>query len=175
MEVGVGQNPKTGKVEMYKEYWTSPVVTGKTHLMPCMVAKAITPQHHHETQQASLQNGNGGLIIRIGDFCQGIMQQQSGGHEGGPMIADAVLVERWTRAVMHAGEKSSTTAMEEQSNTAASSGWVQDWRSNTPPDTGISMPCTWVVDDDRKVGDEIVVKGTTWAIVEASSTRHEDV
>ena len=175
IEVGMMQNPKTGKVEMYKEYWTSPNVTGKLQLGPCVVAKAMPPQNNYETEQTPSQNGSGGLIIRIGNYCQGIMLQQSGGHKGRPMVADTVLVERWTRGLVHAGENSSTSATQEQYSTATSSGWDQDWRGNTPSDTGISMPCMWVLDDARKVGDEIVVKGTTWTIVEASSVTDEDL
>ncbi len=166
MEVGSMQNPKTGKVQMYKEYWTGPKDTGKT---PCVVAKVTKLPNNHEAQETPLPTGSGGVIIRIGNFCQGVMQQQAGDHDGRPVAADAVLVERWTRGVLSADEYeySGTAAVGGDPGAATSSGWVQDWRSNTPSDTGISIPCAWVFDDNRKLGDEVVVKGTTWTIVEA--------
>jgi hypothetical protein len=171
MEVGMMHNPKSGNVDMYKEYWTSPRPSAELHLTPCIVAKTKELPHGHEGQEASIQIGRGGVIIRIGDYCQGIMHQQSAGHEGssGP---SAVLVERWTRGLFET-DPSSRTAREEP-ETATSSGWIQDWRSNTPADTGDSMPCLWALEDDRKLGDEIVVKGTTWRIVEAVVDRIED-
>ncbi|KAJ9607783.1 hypothetical protein H2200_007862 [Cladophialophora chaetospira] len=167
MEVGMMQNTQTGKVQMYKEYWTSPGDSGKIHLVPCVVAKTTESPNDHEAQESSLQNGSGGVIIRIGNFCQGIMRQQAASHEGRPMVADAVLVERWTRGLVSADGNPNTTTAGEQTSTATSLGWVQDWRSNTPSDTNISMPCAWVFDDSRQIGDKVEVKGTTWTIVEA--------
>ncbi|OCT51021.1 hypothetical protein CLCR_08778 [Cladophialophora carrionii] len=167
MEVGMMQNPQSGKVEMYKEYWTSPDLAGEPELelVPSIVAKIIQMPNDHDGQAPSLQNGNGGTIIRIGNYCQGIVRQQSGDREGQPAGADAVLVERWTRGIFEADRTSSTAAGGEQV-LAASTGWVPDWRNNTPSDTGISMPCRWVCDDNRKLGDQIVVKGATWEVVE---------
>ncbi|EXJ58063.1 hypothetical protein A1O7_05486 [Cladophialophora yegresii CBS 114405] len=164
MEVGMMQNPQSGNLEMYKEYWISPDGAGgrELELFPCTVAKIIRMPNakDHEGAAPSLQNGNGGTIIRIGNYCQGIARQ--------PPAADAVLVERWTRGIFEAeaDRNSSTTAGAEQP-IAASTGWVQDWRNNTPSDTGVSMPCMWVCDDNRKLGDQIGVEGATWEVVEA--------
>ncbi|KIW66340.1 hypothetical protein PV04_05676 [Phialophora macrospora] len=160
MEVGTMQNPRSGHVEMYKEYWTTPDVAGELGHAPCIVAKITQLPNDHEGKEVPKQKGSGGAIIRIGNYCQGIVRQQSGDLEGPLAHADTVLVERWTR-------NSSTTGDGQHSGAAASTGWVQDWRNNTPADTGISMPCMWVCDDNRKLGDQTVVKGTTWEVVEA--------
>jgi hypothetical protein len=170
MEVGMMPNPGSGKVEMYKEYWTTPDVAGEFSYVPCIVAKIIQLPSDYEGEETPKQTGNGGAIIRIGNYCQGIVRQQSGDLEGPPAGADAVLVERWTRDIHH---NSSTTAGGKQSGGADSTGWVQDWRNNTPADTGISMPCMWVCEDNRKLGDQTVVKGTTWEVVEAVLGKEE--
>lgn len=163
MEVGSMENPQTGKVEMYKEYWTSPAAVksssgaGKVRLSPCIVAKMTQLPSHHEVQENSLQIEHGGVVIRIGNYCQGIMHNPQGTAGSLHTAMDAILIERWSKGVLEAGGNPE----------APPAGWVQDWRSNTPSDAGIMMPCSWVCNDNRKVGDEIVVKGATWTIVEA--------
>ena len=164
MEVGMMQNPKTGKVEMYKEYWTSPATTTKPHLTPCIVAKTNDRANDDDERTASIQIGSGGTIIRIGNYCQGIMRQPAIDHAGDSAKTTAVLVERWTRGL--AKLDSGHGAAREDSNTSNSESWDQDWRSNTPSDSGVSMPCMWVCDNDRKPSDETVVQGITWKVVE---------
>jgi hypothetical protein len=76
MEVGTMQNPRTGKHEMYKEYWTEPTQSGQTEgKLPCVVAEAVD-----ETQ------GSKGLLIRVGTFCQGVLKSDG----------DGVVAERFT-------------------------------------------------------------------------------
>jgi hypothetical protein len=167
MEVGLMQNPNNGKVEMYKEYWTSPAAESTSPLMPCVVARIKETPAEPQTPADATQTGSGGLIIRIGGYCQGIMRQLPAEGDGQSGQGEAILVERWTTTSVAAQDNgSSTTAAGEQIQTATASAWVQDWRSNTPSDTGVTIPCRWAVDDDRKLGDEIMVKGKTWTIVE---------
>jgi len=170
MEVGMMENPASSKVEMYKEYWTGPPVSkssndiGKVRLAPCIVAKRVEPGDH-EAHKPDVPNESGGTIIRIGNYCQGVMHQPPAGTENASIDARLVLVERWTKAIREDQSSSVTSAAVATNSEAAD--WVQDWRSNTPSDTGVSMPCMWVCDNDRKLGDEIVVKDITWRIVEA--------
>ncbi|OAP59928.1 hypothetical protein AYL99_04930 [Fonsecaea erecta] len=144
IEVGMMQNPNTGKVEMYKEYWTGPptdVASSGAALnisTPCVVAKT----------QASTETG---VVIRIGNYCQAIMHQRTGEQGRTEAGGHSVLVERWTRSLVEPSD---------------AAGWIQDWRSNTPCDNGVFMPCMWTCDGARKLGDEIVVQGITWKIVE---------
>ena len=145
MEVGVDTGPATGKVYMYKEYWTGPDGTRKVRHRPCIVAKMTG------------QTGSGGMVIRIGDYCQGIVRQPAAKHDSHAVGTYSILVERWTRGLVEAEESSATTG----------SGWVQDWRSNTPGDTKPSMPCEWLLNDKRMLNDETVVDGITWTVVEA--------
>ncbi|KIW91868.1 uncharacterized protein Z519_07838 [Cladophialophora bantiana CBS 173.52] len=166
MEVGMMQNPQTGKIEMYKEYWTGPPtgVTPTSATMdsrtPCVVATTQAKPDDQDPQGASRQES--GVIIRIGDYCQGIMRQRTG--ESGSPEGNAVLVERWTQSLVEADLKPTTTGTSKGHHHAAS--WVQDWRSNTPCDNGVFMPCMWLCDGNRKLGDEIMVKGVTWRVVE---------
>ncbi|KIW32889.1 uncharacterized protein PV07_04402 [Cladophialophora immunda] len=162
MEVGMMQNPQTGKVEMYKEYWTGPP-TGVTPTIrtPCVVAKTQAPSDGQKAQDALRDES--GVIVRVGNYCQGIMRQRTA-EQGRPEGADAILVERWTRSLVETEQRSTAAGTSDGPSDAA--GWVQDWRSNTPCDNGVFMPCMWTCDGNRQLGDEIVVKGVTWRVVE---------
>ncbi|OAL39354.1 hypothetical protein AYO20_01224 [Fonsecaea nubica] len=155
MEVGMMQNPRTGNVEMYKEYWTGPpagVSSAGAEPGCCVVAKTHVSSNDQKGQDAA------GIVIRVGNYCQGIMRQGTG-EQGQSEEGNAVLVERWTRS-----------GAETERDAHDASSWVQDWRSNTPCDSGFFMPCMWVCDRSRKLEDEIVVKGITWRIVELDTT-----
>ncbi|KIY00543.1 uncharacterized protein Z520_03206 [Fonsecaea multimorphosa CBS 102226] len=169
IEVGSMQNPQTGKVEMYKEYWTGPptnVAPTSAALdirTPCVVAKAQAPSSDGQNMEGT-SSSEIGIVIRIGNYCQGIMRQQTG-EQGWPEARHAILVERWTRNLVETEQTSAANAGgSEEPNDAAS--WVQDWRSNTPCDDGVFLPCMWTCDGNRKLGDEIVVQGISWRIVE---------
>jgi hypothetical protein len=79
IEVGLLENPETGKEDRFMEYWTKPSsldVSRKGANLPYTVAVL-----HHEEKLI-------GLAIRVGDFAQGIRQVV--GSESG------VLTARWT-------------------------------------------------------------------------------
>lgn len=73
MEIGTMENPKSGKVELYKEYWTLPSPAPRT-TSPAIVAKT--------------EDGGKGMIVRVGDYAQAIYQSKDG---------KQFWVERWTR------------------------------------------------------------------------------
>lgn len=146
IEVGMMENPRTGKIEMYKEYWTTPPTepgSGELRRTPCVVAR---------TQEAT--ETTSGVIIRVGDYCQGIARHAETG----------VLVERWQRLAVEANPALGVGTGQE-----SSTEWLEDWRSNTAEHNKIEglLPCMWTCREDRKLGDEIVVHGVRWKIVEA--------
>ena len=76
IEVGFMENPDTGREEIYKEYWAeAPGADGSGGggKSPCVVA------------EAGMGEGSGrkGRMVRIGDFCQGVVD----GGEGEGVVA----------------------------------------------------------------------------------------
>ncbi|KAJ9631672.1 hypothetical protein H2203_000071 [Taxawa tesnikishii (nom. ined.)] len=123
IEIGTLENPKTGKVELYKEYWTSPTPEPRT-ASPAVVAKT--------------EDGGKGMIVRVGDYCQGLYQSAD---------KKQFWVERWTRD-------------------GAEGKWTKDKRSNTAEQDEVDLPSVWAANDSRKEGDETQAKGRTWRVVE---------
>ena len=83
MEVGSMENPQSGEIEMYKEYWTEPPVpTGADTItkLPCVVAETVPDQ----------QCTRWGRIIRVGDYIQAVVEAQDDRPE-------RVMMARWTR------------------------------------------------------------------------------
>ncbi|KAI1618619.1 hypothetical protein EDD37DRAFT_274523 [Exophiala viscosa] len=155
IEVGMMMNPDTRKVMMYKEYWTTPSTepgsggiwlrgSGGLRRTPCVVAR---------TQGAD--ESKSGVIIRVGDFCQSIARHEEKG----------VLVERWQRLPI-----SWEPPREDIDGGDGVTEWSKDWRSNTAKDdhTEDLMPCMWICRGNRRLGDEIVVHGIKWKVVEAA-------
>jgi len=156
MEVGMMENPKTGKVEMYKEYWAGRDVelgseSGEVKKRPCIVAKTALLDRF----QGMLRDGSG-VVIRVGDYCLGIVQH--GGEEG-------VFVERWVRMPV---PRNPALPGSLEGKESSAGEWLKDWRSNTSEgeEGDVLMPCMWICGGDRKLGDEIVLKGVTWRVVE---------
>ncbi|KAL2417571.1 hypothetical protein ABEF95_012256 [Exophiala dermatitidis] len=188
VEVGMMHNPRTNRVEMYKEYWTAPSPAaaaqdqgqGQLPRTPCVVAKTLDLRGRGAAAE-HVENGKGGeigeiktesgapvgagVVIRVGDYCQGIVQRGQ----------QTVLVERWQK----------TQVQGQISNSRGSNGgvpvggdgdrgdgvaaeWTKDRRSNTPNED-ISMPCQWLCADTRELGDQIVIHGVTWSVVEVGA------
>jgi hypothetical protein len=63
VEFGTLENPDTGKVELFKEYWSKPD-HGADELYPCVYARI---EGEGETK---------GMVIRVGNLAQGIVQSQ---------------------------------------------------------------------------------------------------
>lgn len=175
IEVGIMQNPSTRSFELYREYWTappSPSVDGHRPLQrrPCLVAKTLVGSSSKETTNTDAQDSpsrDQGVIIRVGDHCQGLLQvvRQDGQSE--------LLVERWLRI----SEDENSSELHEDAAAAAGAvrpgtgaDWLKDWRSNTPVDEQVDvlLPCMWVCSGQRKLGDEITARGATWKIVEVA-------
>ena len=124
MEVGVMKNPATGEKQLYKEYWSSPYANRS----PCVVG--ITTGKIE------------GMVIRVGEHCQGILQEKSSGK---------LFVERWTR-----------------SNDTVEGKWLKDGRSNTDTEqVEVILPCMWAAGGERSKGDVITAKGRRWEIIES--------
>jgi hypothetical protein len=69
VEFGTLENPDTGKVELFKEYWSRPTNSDNVHvsddeLYPCVYARI---EGEGETK---------GMVIRMGNLAQGIVQSQ---------------------------------------------------------------------------------------------------
>ncbi|GFZ48288.1 hypothetical protein JCM24511_06036 [Saitozyma sp. JCM 24511] len=62
VEFGTLENPDTGKVELFKEYWSRP--DNADELYPCVYARI---EGEGETK---------GMVIRVGNLAQGIVQSQ---------------------------------------------------------------------------------------------------
>ncbi|KAK5213664.1 hypothetical protein LTR41_001244 [Exophiala xenobiotica] len=142
VETGLMKNPGTQRMEMYKEYWTSP---GVVEMRPCVVARTS----EGESRQ--------GVVIRVEDYCQGIMTRHREG-KGEEKQAKA-LVERWERTRIDGGKSEEEEERRE---------WQKDGRSNTSDEDGdsVKVPCMWACREDRRMGDEIVVDGVQWKVVE---------
>lgn len=131
VEVGIMQNSKTGNQEMYKEYWTSPY----SNLAPCVVIKTLGTWE--------------GIIIRIGDHCQGILQENA---------LRRLYLERWVRS-------------DDEDNGT----WLKDWRSNTGADElDVILPCMWAATGRRIVGETIETQGRTWEVIESTGSAGEE-
>lgn len=130
MEIGTTENPETGKVQLYKEYWTSPSPKPRT-MRPCVVAEI------KGTIAGAGADGKG-MIVRIGDYVQGIFQTEEQSGE--------FWVERWLRSTDRQAE-----------------GWIKDDRSNTTEEL---IPIIWATGEMRKLGDKITCKERNWEVVE---------
>lgn len=149
IEVGTMENPKSGQQEMYKEYWTSPppdLDVGLLRRSPCLVAKTIASSPNLDTT---------GVIIRIGDHCQGIFRTAS------PDTYNEVLVERWIKL---SAERNPALS---KSHDATEASWLKDGHSNTSQEEA-ALPCMWLCADERSIHDEVVAKGVTWKVVEVA-------
>lgn len=144
VETGLMKNPRTERMAMYKEYWTSP---GVVEITPCVVARTSESEGWH------------GVVIRVGNYCQGIMARHNQGKSEEKQVK--VLVERWQRTRIDRGR----SVEEEQEEKRE---WLKDGRSNTSDEGGDSekVPCMWACREDRRIGDEVVVAGVQWKVVE---------
>ncbi|KAL2429864.1 hypothetical protein ABEF95_012442 [Exophiala dermatitidis] len=184
VEVGMMHNPRTHRVEMYKEYWTAPPAAqdqgqGQVPRTPCVVAKtldlpgrgAAAEQSGHgkggaidEIKNESGPSVGAGVVIRVGDYCQGIVQLEGG--------QQTVLVERWQKTQVQGQISNNRGANggvgrdgDRGDGLAIAAEWTKDRRSNTSSED-ISMPCQWLCADTRTLGDQIVIHGVTWSVVE---------
>jgi hypothetical protein len=138
MEVGTMQNPKTGKHEMYKEYWTEPAQGEQIEKkLPCVVAEAID-----EAQRSQ------GLIIRIGPFCQGVLRPE---HD-----KDGIVAERFTL------DNSKTTW-----NRDERSGHMLQTHGRGKF-KGSILPNLWLCSKERALGDRCEHNGVEWIVIEVS-------
>ncbi|EXJ81028.1 hypothetical protein A1O3_07316 [Capronia epimyces CBS 606.96] len=157
IEVGMMQNPQTKQVELYKEYWSTPPAepgSGDLRRSPCVVARTLELGVHRAARNGS------GVVIRVGDYCQGIVQQCE--HDGSPR---GVLVERWQKLPVQRNPALSESQSRDAGDSHQPTEWLMDWRSNTPEGEA-SIPSLWTCMDDRKLGDQIVIHGVTWSVVE---------
>ncbi|EXJ90575.1 hypothetical protein A1O1_03678 [Capronia coronata CBS 617.96] len=162
IEVGMMESPQTKRVEMYKEYWTAPAAElGSGSVIPrtpCVVAQTVESKGGHGGAKGT---GNGkGVVIRIGDYCQGIVEQcgEDGSFRG-------VLVERWQKVPVERNPLLSSDTLGARDSTANHTDWVKDQRSNTPEGETL-MPCLWICEHNRRLGDEVVIHGIAWRVVE---------
>lgn len=126
MEVGTVE--RNGKTHMFKEYWIGPKPEAKQ--LPCVVVEA----KGGESGSALV-----GMVVRIGDFCQGIFEDSD---------KQVFLLERW-EVDGHDGK------------------WTRDTRSNTGAvEEATVLPCKWVVEGARKRGDNITIDGRKWEVTE---------
>jgi hypothetical protein len=125
MEVGTVE--RNGKTHMFKEYWIGPKPEAKQ--LPCVVI---------ETKGGNDDEALIGMVIRIGDFCQGIIQDK--GKE--------MLLERWE----FIGQEGK---------------WARDTRSKTSVSEEETMlPCKWAIGEVRSLGDSIFIDGRRWEVTE---------
>ncbi|KAI4862720.1 hypothetical protein F4820DRAFT_14791 [Hypoxylon rubiginosum] len=123
----VGSMVIHGKMQMFKEYWVTPT-SGSTE-RPCIVVEL----------EDSGADGAKGMAIRIGDYCQGILQH-----------GDEFWFERWE---LQDGE--------------CKCKWTKDARSNTPTsDMGI-LPCWLMTEKARTFGETFMMDGRKWCVTEA--------
>jgi len=156
IEVGMMENPRTKQVELYKEYWTEPPVdagSGGLKKTPCVVVKTFSSQGVNERTRK-------GIIIRIGDHCQGILEPGEGDS------SHMIVVERWVRTPVEQTPALASASLVSGEDVAH---WIKDWRSNTDePRVDVVMPCMWACDEGRKLGDEIVTRGERWRVTEVT-------
>jgi hypothetical protein len=93
------------------------------------------------TEEGPEQESGVGMVMRVGRHCQAIFRSQVG----------PVLVERWLQA-------------------EESGAWAKDGRSHTAsqPGSDVLMPCEWLCEQARKMGDVIELSGRKWRVVECS-------
>lgn len=126
MEVGMMRNPKSGLVELYKEYWA----------VPAPKPRSVTP-----SVVVTTEDRGKGIIVRVGNYCQGIYQSSDG---------ELFWLERWAREGGTGDGK-----------------WIRDHRSTTRTgEVESDLPTLWTVDDSRKTGDEVKANGRTWKVTE---------
>ena len=145
MEVGVAKDEKTGNEKMYKEYWTQPKdeVDGQVEKTPCVVAELVR-------STGSLKKGR---IVRIGKYCQGVV-------ECGSAVGASVIAARWTKGPEGDGEgERMNWFMDERSGLTSVSDGLETFFAEL-------IPCMWVCASKRKLGDELTVPPATWKIVE---------
>jgi Protein HRI1 len=138
IEVGVSTSGPSGKMEMYKEYWTNVEMNGD---VSCVVAR---------TEQGTGQEKEIGMVIRVGRHCQAIFQKQIVSAEGHLRVGE-VQVERWYK-----GEKSAVWAKDWRSSAGDDKG------------EDVVMPSKWVYEEGRKMGDVIELSGRRWEVVECT-------
>ena len=154
MKAGTMENPNTKKTESYKEYWTEPPPysdEAQVRKTPSVVAELTN----------SKRGKRRGRIIRIGNYCQGVQECP------GPKRAN-VIVARYTKI-----KKDEADRQVGRSDQDADEEWVEDERNML---TSIRndheavfaqlMPCLWVCDDERRLGDKLDNAPDTWEIVE---------
>lgn len=173
-EVGMMGNPKTGQVEMYKEYWTSPPYQEGLHaLKPCIVAEIIP----HESQ-----GHLAGIIIRIGYWIQGIAGDGTPGKKTVKTIAREIGHTEIKGFDVKPGEAVDGKFIELAHDDADYKGSAdQRCGDITKPlnetkkteELGAfdptALPCRWLVDDSRRLGDELVIgksPGVKWRVTE---------
>ena len=117
-----------GKMQMFKEYWVTPTM-GSTEL-PCAVVEL------EKSQSVDGKNANG-MAIRIGDYCQGILQH-----------GEDFWFERWNY-------------LEDEQR------WTKDVRSNTHTSEMGILPCRWMTAEERALGETIMIDGRKWYVTEA--------
>jgi hypothetical protein len=142
IEIGMSQNPMTGEMEMYKEYWTALEVTPGTI---CVVAATV--------QQRRQEKGTG-MVVRIGNYCQAIFQSKSISAEKENRIGE-VHVERWHKTATEEGRWEKD--------------WRSSTGGDYPEDEDLIIPSKWVCRGRHAVGESIDLLGRRWEIVEAEN------
>ncbi|KAI6089716.1 hypothetical protein F4821DRAFT_230764 [Hypoxylon rubiginosum] len=121
----VGSMVIRGKMQMFKEYWVTPT-SGATE-RPCLVAELLEGG----------ADGAKGMAIRIGDYCQGILQH-----------GDEFWFERW------------------EVQEGKDHKWIKDERSNTPASEMGILPCWWMTEKARTLGETLLTDGRKWCVTE---------
>lgn len=142
LEFGHMVNPQTGRDEPYKEYWGSaepiPHPEAIDDSKSCIVAQVASPSNVE------------GIVIKIGGRLQGILSRMN--NDG----TESIEVERWMRDLAGIGE------LTHDLGTSPSSGaWSRDPRS-----IGSFVPCAWLIEQSRNLGDNIEFNGLLWNITE---------
>jgi hypothetical protein len=132
VEIGVMNDPATGKEEWYKEYWTSP----EEALLPCVVAEVVdgTTDGPRSSDTGPSKRKLRGRIIRLGKHIQGIWEASSEGAD--------VRVER--------------LAYEQYGGNLRWNVQQPDWVEREADRT--ITPCSWLAFDEQSipnVGDEM--------------------
>lgn len=121
-----------GKMQMFMEYWVTPPGGPDCTEKPC----AVMELSDSGESGSPIRKGAKGMAIRIGHYCQGILQH-----------GDEFWYERWE---LREGD----------------SQWIKDTRSNTPgTEVGI-LPCRWMTESARTTGETIKMDGREWIVSE---------
>ncbi len=208
-------NPETGIPQLYQELWTSESADDVAQQDPpedpgAPVRDESAPNHPaasepgvkvtvallHRPQPPHLPTRRGpevqGMIIRIGNYCQGIIavpppstscsSNDASTRDESRAENSFVRVERWRFQPTKDSSLSATgtgeiveaeaqTGRRAQGEDAVIGKWVRDARSDytEDPGRGIWMPCAWVCEQERMVGDSTEKDGfiATWRVVEA--------